>query len=106
MGFSVGASQCLVAPPYAFAAIVMYAAGVIGDKYHTRGPIIVFNAILAIVGLAIMGFVKPVGVRYFGGMTCLTLLNERSTEIEPSFPCMRRSECQCPNCDGLPGTAI
>jgi hypothetical protein len=32
MGFSVGAAQCLVAPPYAFAALVMYASGVIGDK--------------------------------------------------------------------------
>lgn len=32
MGFSIGAAQCLVAPPYAFAGIVMYASGWIGDK--------------------------------------------------------------------------
>jgi hypothetical protein len=66
MGFSVGASQCLVAPPYALAAIVMYATGWAGDKYHVRGPIIVFNMILCIIGVSIMGFHKSPGVRYFG----------------------------------------
>jgi hypothetical protein len=66
MGFSVGASQCLVAPPYALAAIVMYATGWAGDKYHVRGPIIVFNMILCIIGISIMGFHKSAGVRYFG----------------------------------------
>jgi MFS family permease len=66
MGFSVGASQCLVAPPYALAAIVMYATGWAGDKYHVRGPIIVFNMILCIIGVSIMGFHSSPGVRYFG----------------------------------------
>ncbi|KAF1828222.1 MFS general substrate transporter [Decorospora gaudefroyi] len=40
MGFDVGAAQCLVAPPYALAAIVMYTTGWLGDKYHIRGPIV------------------------------------------------------------------
>ncbi|EOO02025.1 putative general substrate transporter protein [Phaeoacremonium minimum UCRPA7] len=66
MGFSVGASQCLVAPPYAFAGIVMFATGWIGDKYHLRGPIVVFNMLLCVIGLPIMGFHKNSGVRYFG----------------------------------------
>lgn len=66
LGFSVAASQCLVAPPYAFAAIVMYTTGYLGDKYHLRGPVIVFNMILCIVGTAIMGFHKNANVRYFG----------------------------------------
>jgi hypothetical protein len=66
LGFSVGASQCLVAPPYALAAIVMYATGWAGDKYHIRGPIIIFNMILCIVGVSIMGFHKNANVRYFG----------------------------------------
>jgi MFS family permease len=66
MGFSVGASQCLVAPPYAFAAIVMYATGWLGDKKKIRGPIIIFNMILCLVGLPIMGFHKNSAVRYFG----------------------------------------
>ncbi|KAK4504290.1 hypothetical protein PRZ48_005206 [Zasmidium cellare] len=66
MGFSVGAAQCLVTPPYAFAGIVMYITGWIGDKYHVRGPLLVFNAVLCIIGLAMMGWVDTLGVRYFG----------------------------------------
>jgi len=66
MGFSVGESQCLVAPPYAFAGIVMFATGWAGDKYRLRGPIIVFNCLLCIIGLPLMGFASAAGVRYFG----------------------------------------
>lgn len=66
MGFSIGAAQCLVAPPYAFAAIVMYATGWAGDKYHLRGPIIMFNMVLCLIGLPIMGFHSNPNVRYFG----------------------------------------
>ncbi|KAJ4366345.1 hypothetical protein N0V83_007981 [Neocucurbitaria cava] len=66
MGFSIGASQCLVAPPYALAAIVMFATGWAGDKYHLRGPIIIFNMILCLIGLPIMGFHSNPNVRYFG----------------------------------------
>jgi hypothetical protein len=66
MGFEVGPAQCLVAPPYAFAAIVMYACGYLGDKYKIRSPIIVFNMILCLIGLPIMGWHSNAGVRYFG----------------------------------------
>ncbi|AEO68025.1 0950c51d-1b26-4ba1-92ae-c84f0f5d4fd6 [Thermothielavioides terrestris] len=66
LGFSVGASQCLVAPPYAFAGIVMYATGWLGDRYRVRGPIIVFNMLLCIIGLPIVGFHSSAAVRYFG----------------------------------------
>ncbi|GAB7343280.1 hypothetical protein MBLNU457_1336t1 [Dothideomycetes sp. NU457] len=66
MGFSVGASQCLVAPPYAFAGFWMFACGWFGDKYRVRGPIIAVNAVLEIVGLALMGWTTQVGARYFG----------------------------------------
>ncbi|KJX96043.1 phthalate transporter like protein [Zymoseptoria brevis] len=66
MGFEVGAAQCLVAPPYAFAAIVMLITATIADKYKIRGPLIIFNATCAIIGLALMGWVETVGVRYFG----------------------------------------
>jgi MFS family permease len=66
MGFSVGASQCLIAPPYAFAGIVTYATGWIGDRFRLRGPIILFNMLLCLIGLPIMGFHKNAAVRYFG----------------------------------------
>jgi len=66
MGFSIAASQCLVAPPYAAAAIWMYLMGVVGDRYRLRGPLVVVNALLAIIGLPVMGFAASPGVRYFG----------------------------------------
>lgn len=66
MKFSLAKSQCLVAPPYAAAGVMMYITGYIGDKYHIRGPIIIFNSTLAIIGLPLIGWVENVGVRYFG----------------------------------------
>lgn len=66
MGFSVGESQCLVAPPYAFAGIVMFAAAWTGDKLHVRGPVIIFNMVLCLVGLPIMGWAASPGARYVG----------------------------------------
>lgn len=66
MGFSIAAAQCLVAPPYVAAAIVMYGLAMLGDKYHVRGPIVAFNAILGLIGLPLLGFASNNGVRYFG----------------------------------------
>ncbi|ETN41584.1 uncharacterized protein HMPREF1541_03520 [Cyphellophora europaea CBS 101466] len=66
MGFSIAASQCLVAPPYIFAGIIMFATAWVGDKYHIRGPILCFNATLALIGLPIMGWHSNNNVRYFG----------------------------------------
>merc|ERR1711939_454730 len=66
MGFSIGASQCLVAPPYAFAGILMFATSWAGDRWHMRGPVLIFNCLVCFVGLPLMGFVQSSGVRYFG----------------------------------------
>ncbi|TQV92950.1 hypothetical protein V2A60_003731 [Cordyceps javanica] len=66
MGFTVGQAQCLVAPPYAFAGIVMYISAALGDRFRVRGPLIIFNMLLCLVGLPIMGWHKTAGVRYFG----------------------------------------
>jgi len=66
MGFDAGTAQCLIAPPYALAGIVMYYTSWVGDKYHIRGPIVVFNMLLVIIGLPIMGFHSSAAVRYFG----------------------------------------
>ncbi|RCI16208.1 hypothetical protein L249_1870 [Ophiocordyceps polyrhachis-furcata BCC 54312] len=66
MGFSVAASQCLVVPPWIFTGLSMYAQAWLGDKYRTRGPLIAFNAVLAIIGLVLMAFHAQYSVRYFG----------------------------------------
>ncbi|KAK0625286.1 major facilitator superfamily domain-containing protein [Bombardia bombarda] len=66
MGFTVAQAQCLVAPPYAFAGFVMYFGSWASDKYRMRGAVIVFNMMLCIIGLPIMGFHPNANVRYFG----------------------------------------
>jgi len=66
MGFDVGTAQCLVAPPYAFAGMVMFGLAWYSDKSRNRGLIIVINMLLCITGLPIVGFAKAAGVRYFG----------------------------------------
>ncbi|KAI1103751.1 MFS general substrate transporter [Jackrogersella minutella] len=66
LGFSIGESQCLVAPPYAFAGLYMYMMGWIGDRYHIRGPIVITNFIVALIGLPILGWHPDSKVRYFG----------------------------------------
>ena len=66
LGFTIKEAQCLVAPPYAFAGIIMFVTGWVGDRYHIRGPIIVFNCVLALIGLPIMGWASNPYVRYFG----------------------------------------
>ncbi|GIJ90269.1 hypothetical protein Asppvi_009223 [Aspergillus pseudoviridinutans] len=68
MGLSQGASLCLFAPPYAAAGMVMYATSWVGDKYRARGPIIVFNAMLTLIGLPLMvvGFATSNGPRLLG----------------------------------------
>lgn len=66
MGFSIAAAQCLTAPPYGLACILIYLSAYIGDRLHSRGPILIGNAIIALVGLPIMGFASSNGARYFG----------------------------------------
>ena len=66
MGFSVGASQCLVAPPYVFAAIITFIEAWVGDRYRIRGGLLAANSVLCIVGLAMMGYGKTVPVQYAG----------------------------------------
>ncbi|KAL2859833.1 major facilitator superfamily domain-containing protein [Aspergillus lucknowensis] len=66
MHFSIAASQCLNAPPYAFAGILMVATSWAGDKYRIRAPILILDCIITLVGLSLMGFAASPGVRYFG----------------------------------------
>lgn len=66
MGFGTGESQCLVAPPYAFAGLVMMTTAFFSDKYKIRAPFIVLNSVLALIGLPLMGWAESNAVRYFG----------------------------------------
>lgn len=66
LNFSLAASQCLIAPPYAFAAILMFATAWVGDRFRVRGVIIVVNSLIGLIGLPIMAFPPNPSVRYFG----------------------------------------
>jgi hypothetical protein len=66
LGYSVGVAQLLTTPPYIFSGILMYVEAWIGDKYHIRGPIIVWNCVQSIVGICLLGWVVSPGVQYFG----------------------------------------
>lgn len=84
MGFSTAASNCLIAPPYVFAGIVMLAFAWAGDseylhssfimtailinltEMHVRSPWVIANGVLALIGLPMIGFSSNVGVRYTG----------------------------------------
>ncbi|KAF7324885.1 High-affinity nicotinic acid transporter [Mycena kentingensis (nom. inval.)] len=63
---AVAKSQCLIAPPYVFGGIVTFICGAVGDKYHIRGPIIVFNNLLCVVGIPLIGWTTSPAIRYFG----------------------------------------
>ncbi|KAI8686806.1 MFS domain-containing protein [Fusarium sp. Ph1] len=45
---------------------IILTSGWIGDKYKLRGPLIVFNYILSVIGLSLMGSHKALGVWFFG----------------------------------------
>ncbi|KAL3471522.1 major facilitator superfamily domain-containing protein [Aspergillus californicus] len=66
MGFDATATQLLQITPMLWAACCMFFIGWVSDKWRIRGPIILFNMAVAILGLALMGFHNVVGVRFLG----------------------------------------
>ncbi|KAF3398661.1 High-affinity nicotinic acid transporter [Talaromyces pinophilus] len=66
MGFDLAVAQCLTAPPFVLAGVMMLVCGWIGDKYHIRGPLVIFNCLVCLVGLLIVNYCHLSGIRYFG----------------------------------------
>ena len=66
MGFSYAKAQLLSSPPYVFAIFASLAMAYISDKIRMRWPIICTQAAVGIVGLLVILYTKPPGVRYFG----------------------------------------
>jgi sugar phosphate permease len=66
MGFSPNKAIILSSPPYYYAVIPVLLSSYLADKYQTRGPIIIFNALCLIAGFAMLGFPSQVTVRYIG----------------------------------------
>ena len=66
LGFSYAKAQLLSSPPYVFTIFASIAGACISDKVKLRYPILTFQALIAIIGLLIMLYAGPPGVRYFG----------------------------------------
>jgi MFS family permease len=66
MGFSSNKSILLNAPTYYWAVVPALLSSFVSDKYSLRGPVIVFNSLVLIVGFCMIGFVDQVSVRYIG----------------------------------------
>ena len=66
MGYSTSKAQLLSFPPYMCAGVYMLLTAYLADHYRRRGPFIIFNCIVAIVGVCMMAFVGNSGARYAG----------------------------------------
>lgn len=66
MGYSVAMAQVLSFPPYAVATIWMFTTAWIADHYRVRGPVIIWNCTVAIIGVSMMAFVDGAATRYAG----------------------------------------
>ncbi|GAA6059480.1 hypothetical protein JCM10212_002223 [Sporobolomyces blumeae] len=70
-GYDRKLSLCLSAPPYVFAAIFTFVMAVFSDKRKNRAIFIAFSATVCFVGLFIMAYAGPLGVRYFGSFLAI-----------------------------------
>ena len=66
MGFSVGVSLLLVAPPYILSILVTLTTSYCADRTHHRVPFIFIHSIIAILGFALVASSLPSGVKLFG----------------------------------------
>lgn len=68
IGYDHFMAQIMAAPPYAFAGLIMAFCGWAGDKWRIRGPLVVMNMSLCVIGLCLMAFSPDMatGVKLFG----------------------------------------
>ncbi|KAI1623078.1 retrograde regulation protein 2 [Exophiala viscosa] len=66
LGFSEAAAQCLSTPCYVFGTILGLSESVLSDRIGLRTPFLLFNCVIEIIGVVVLGYAKPSGARYFG----------------------------------------
>ncbi|KAK5231482.1 hypothetical protein LTR96_009381 [Exophiala xenobiotica] len=65
-GYSTGRAQLLTFPPYAVGAVWIMICAFTADHLKVRGPVMLLNASLYIIGLSLTAFVENVHTRYAG----------------------------------------
>ncbi|KAK5945628.1 hypothetical protein PMZ80_002833 [Knufia obscura] len=66
MGFSYAKAQLLSSPPYLLAIFLSLSMAYVSDKMRIRWPILCAQAGIGAIGLLLILYPKPPGVRYFG----------------------------------------
>lgn len=66
LGYSLSLSYILSAFPALFSVIEALAVSWLADKYQLRGPFVVFQGLIAIIGLCMTGFLDAPTPRYIG----------------------------------------
>lgn len=66
LGYSLQLSFILSAPPALFSVFETLAVSWVADKTRLRGPFVVFQGLIAIIGLCMTGFLKAPTPRYIG----------------------------------------
>lgn len=70
-GYTLLKTYALILPPYVFGAICMFVAAWLGDKYRIRGPIVIFNSAVCVVGMSMMAWLESPSARYVSHSTVL-----------------------------------
>jgi len=66
MGWKTAKAQLMSAPPCVFACIVGFLFAILADRMRMRGPVIVMQASICIIGLLTTAYSTNEGARYFG----------------------------------------
>jgi hypothetical protein len=86
MGFGEAKAQCLTAPPYIAAAVVMYIQAIYADRWRSRGPLVAGNSLLGLT--PILDCLHPLltAARHSGPWS-LGLFETTCPTLLWSFPC-------------------
>ncbi|CAM1510773.1 Fc.00g082860.m01.CDS01 [Cosmosporella sp. VM-42] len=66
LGYDVAKAQIMTFPPYAVGVVWVLFVAWLCDKLQVRGPAMIFNSTMYIVGIAMVGFAKNTNTRYAG----------------------------------------
>ncbi|KAL3495814.1 phthalate transporter [Aspergillus germanicus] len=72
LGYNTALSQILTTPPYIFSAIVSITMGILADHLKLRSPFIIAHSLLAVLGIALIGWTSNTASRLVGIFLAVT----------------------------------